>query len=264
MNVRGFWIVIVVLCILGGLIAGIVTPAIAHTLPSTATPGTARIHLPPRPGPVATASAPPLQPTPTAAALTVLGHDTFQRPDQPLWGHASDGYPWEGDANTNAAFSINNGAGQITGINGTLQALLNVNSPDAELLLSGSLSQLDANGAINLGGALRWQNAGTWYKALIDGQHLRLLGKVNGKQVLLKSVPFQAQANVNYSLRFRVLGSNLFAKVWPSAQTEPAAWMVVAVDTHLTAGIGGIRVLLTPGVTIRITSFLETSVPAMV
>lgn len=264
MNVRGFWIVTLVLCILGGLIAGIVTPAVAQTLPSAVPPATARVHLPPSRSPVATASAQPQQPTPTAGAQMVLGRDTFQRPDQPLWGHASDGYPWGGDANTNQAFSIKNGAGQITGANGTLQALLNINSADAEILLSGSLSRFDANGGINLGGALRWQNAGTWYKVLIDGQHLQLLGKVNGARVLLKSIPFQAQANVNYSLRFRVLGSNLLAKAWPSTQSEPAAWMLVAVDTHLTAGIGGIRVLLTLGVTIRITSFLETSVPAMV
>jgi hypothetical protein len=38
--------------------------------------------------------------------------------------------------------------------------------------------------------------------------------------------------------------------------------MLVAVDTQLTGGISGIRVKMAQGVTMRITSFLETSVPA--
>jgi hypothetical protein len=262
MNVRSFRIVMLTLCVLGGLIAGIVTPALAQTLPLSATPGAARVPVPPRPTPIATASV-QARPTQPASGLTVLASDTFQRPDQPLWGRASDGHPWEGDANTNPAFSLHNGTGQITGA-GTLQAVLNVASANAEILIRGSISQFDANGGINLGGVLRWRDVNNWYKVLIDGQHLQLLAKVKGTKFVLKSIPFQAVANTSYSLRFRVLGSNLFAKAWPSAQTEPAGWMLVFVDPQLTGGIGGIRVLLTPGVTIRITSFLETSVPVMV
>jgi hypothetical protein len=197
-----------------------------------------------------------------ASGQTILARDTFQRPDQPRWGSASDGHLWGGAANTSPAFSIKNGAGQITGASGAQQATLDVTSADTEILLSGSVSHFNPGSGVNLGGVLRWQDAGNWYKVLINGNILQLLKAFNGNVTVLGSIPFTAVDNTSYSLRFRVVGSNLFAKAWPGAQAEPAGWMLVAVDTQLTGGISGIRVKMAQGVTMRITSFLETSVPA--
>ena len=44
----------------------------------------------------------PTMPTPTAKTLRILAQDTCQRPDQALWGKASDGQSWGGDANAQA------------------------------------------------------------------------------------------------------------------------------------------------------------------
>lgn len=262
MSARKFGMVLVVLCILGGLVAAFFTPAIAATLTLPGA-GQATNQAQGQPSPVATRAptAPATQPTQPANGTMVLAQDTFQRTDQTLWGTSSDGRIWGGDANINQAFSIVNHAGQISGGQGALQATLNVTNPDAEILVRGSSNQFDANGDINLGAVLRWQDPNNWYKVLIDGSKLQLLKDVSGKISVLGMKDFRAVAGTNYSIRFRVLGSDLFAKAWPSSQAEPANWMLMLIDTQVTTGMCGIRVLLVPGAVIRVTSFLETSVP---
>lgn len=262
MKIRGAGLVALVLCVLGGLIAALFTPALAATLALPATSqGTTATH--PQPAATATkaATAVPAQPTTATNGLTILAQDTFQRPDQAFWGTSSGLRPWGGDANTNQAFAIVNRAGQITGGQGALQATLNVASADAEILLNGNVNQFAANGAINLGVILRWQDTNNWYKALIDGSELQLLKDVNGKISVLAEHAFKASGETGYSLRFRVMGSNLFAKAWASAGAEPTNWTLMTIDTSLTSGMSGVRVKVEPGTLIRVTMFLETSVP---
>jgi hypothetical protein len=142
-----------------------------------------------------------------------------------------------------------------------LQATLDVASADAEILVSGTVSQFDADGNTNLGVVLRWQDTNNWYKALIDGSQLQLLSDVNGQITVLAEHAFTATSGTAYSIRFRVLGSNLFAKAWASTQAEPANWTLMKIDTQLTTGMSGIRVKIVTGVMIRVKMFLETSVP---
>ncbi len=264
MNARGFGLALLVLCVMGGLIAALFTPAIAATLTLPATFSAAHTTSPARVQPTPVATQVPTGPAPQATApasgVTVLARDNFQRPDQALWGTSSDNRVWGGDANTNPAFSIVNHAGQIAGAKGALQATLNVPNADAELLVSGSVNRFDANGDVNLGCVLRWQDPQNWYKVLINGSVLQLLRSVNGKISVLGAQPLQAVGGTTYSIRFRVVGSNLFAKAWPSAQPEPANWALMIIDTQLVSGVSGIRVLLASGSVIRVTSFLETNV----
>jgi hypothetical protein len=265
MNVRGMGLALLALCLLGGLIAALFTPAIAATLTLPPTPASGQVVPPvgssPVRKPTVVATEPATLPT-MPAGMTVLAQDTFQRPDATLWGNASDGHPWGGDANTNPAFAIVNHAGQISGARGALQATINVTTSDAEILITGSANQFSANGAVNLGGVLRWQDARNWYKVLINGSVFQLLRAVNGKISVLAAKPFAAVGGTSYSIRFRALGSSLFAKTWPSAQAEPANWTFMLNDTQLATGVGGIRALLAPGAIVRVTSFIETSVPA--
>ena len=78
--------------------------------------------------------------------------DTFQRPNQALWGTASDGHTWGGDANTLSAFSILNNTGQISNRNGVYNAVLGSTATDAEVLFTGSMSSYSNT---NLGAVLR-------------------------------------------------------------------------------------------------------------
>lgn len=264
MRVRGVGLVLLILCVLGGLISAFFSPAIATTLALPANAGTAQNGVPTKGQSTSTptvVSEPMHVPTQGTGGGNVLARDTFQRANQAFWGSSSDGRQWSGDANTHKAFSIVNAAGQISGAGGSLQAILDVNSNDADLLITGSVNLFENNGDVNLGSVLRWKDADNWYKVLINGSKLQLLRDFQGTVTSLATQPFSARGGTSYSIRFRVLGSNLFAKAWPSAQAEPDKWMLRVVDTTLTGGVSGVRVLLAANTVVRITSFLETNVP---
>ncbi len=189
---------------------------------------------------------------------TILAQDTFQRANQQLWGASSDGRNWEGDANTLTAFSIVGAMGQVVNGNGGLNAVLGPVNSDAEVLIQGTINHY--NGAsVNLGVVLRWNNANNWYKLLIDANSLSIIKRVNGVSSTLVFIPFHAQDNKSYMLRFRVIGAMLSGKAWLSNTTEPINWMVVTNDTALTTGQAGIRVLVQPTTIVHIAMFQATT-----
>ena len=202
----------------------------------------------------------PARPTPTPTMTTnVLAQDTFQRQDQTLWGTASDMRQWEGDANNpndSAIFSIANATGQIAHGQGTFNAVIGQASTDEEAMLTGQMNQF-TNGA-NIGVVLRWQDVNNWYKAYINGTHLRIIKNVQGTSSIVSTVSFQAQDGVLYALRFRVVGAMLFAKAWQNGTPEPANWMITTNDTSLNSGQVGIRVLTNQDNVVTITSFKAT------
>jgi hypothetical protein len=205
-----------------------------------------------------TATQVPTAPTQIPAIPTpsmVLAQDTFQRPNQQLWGQSSDGRQWQGDANTSRAFSIHASTGQVVGA-GTVNAILGNASDDVNVLLSGQVNQFGSG--VNMGAVLRWKDNNNWYKALIDGQHLIVLRRVNGVSDQLQSVPFQAQAGIVYNIRFQAIGVLLFAKVWQSGKPEPANWMIMLSDMSLQSGQVGLRLVLQSQTVINVTSFLAT------
>lgn len=187
---------------------------------------------------------------------TTLGTDTFQRANQSLWGNASDGQTWGGDANSQSAFSISGNTGLVTNTgSNSYSAVLGPQSTDAEVFASGSLSSFSNS---NFGDVLRWTNGNNWYKAYIDGSSLIIQKKVNGATTILASVPFKAVAGTSYTIHFRVVGSTLTANVWASSGSEPGGWMVTASDSSLTSGFCGMRFLTQSG-TATITSFRALS-----
>jgi hypothetical protein len=277
MKIRTIMLIVAGLIIALGLFSGLFAQSIQHVL--TPTPSAAQGYsqsttgaMPPMAGQNVTQTPAALNPgglpataTPLPNAPTVLAQDTFQRTDQPLWGTASDGRAWQGDANKQGAgniFTIANNIGVIANAQGTFNALLGPSGSDAEVLVSGSVSHFNAPN-VNFGVVLRWTDNNDWYKALLDGNNLTVLSRVNGVTTQLGTVSFAAQAGTNYSIRFRSVGSTLFAKAWASNTTEPPNWMLTLTDTTLTTGQGGVRVLLQNGVVVHVTSFLETTVSGM-
>jgi len=188
----------------------------------------------------------------------LLAQDSFQRPDQQGWGTASDGHSWGADAANGPVFSIQQGRGTIIGGRGGQNATLGPRVADAEVFFTGSINFFHQS---NLGAILRWVDAGTFYKAYIDGQHLVLLKSINGRMTRLASVPFRATANMLYNLRFRVQGTMLSAQAWQQNTPEPTQWMVTAQDGSLQTGLGGVRVFSEPADSFTITAFQETAIP---
>jgi len=197
-----------------------------------------------------------LTPVPTRSTPRTLALDTFQRPNQFLWGTASDGLLWGADANKKAAFEIIDDSGSIVDGQGAYNAILGPPFTNAEILFTGKLSSFQQN---NLGAVLRWQDDFDWYKAYIDGTQLLLVKDVAGILTLLNAVSFTAVANTSYALRFGIDGSQLFARVWPAGQTEPLTWMIQATDTSLASGSGGLRLIIENGALAAISMFMETS-----
>src|SRR5207244_723358 len=50
------------------------------------------------------------------------------------------------------------------------------------------------------------------------------------------------QANTDYTLRLRLQGTSVQAKIWPSASSEPAGWQVSATDPVVGSGFAGVFV----------------------
>ncbi len=193
---------------------------------------------------------------PSPSPGITLAQDTFQRPNQSLWGTASDGQTWGGDANTQSVFSIANNTGQVANATNTYSAVLGPSATNAEVLFSGSMSSFTNN---NLGAVLRWTDDNNWYKAYIDGASLIVQKKVSGATTNIGSVPFTATAGTSYTLRFRVVGTTLYAKVWQTGTTEPTNWMVTVTDTTFSSGFCGLRMLAQNGAIATYTSFLATA-----
>ena len=210
-----------------------------------------------------TSSAPTPTPSPSVPATpspspgTVLAQDSFQRADQSLWGTASDGQVWTGDANSLPNFSISGNTGQVVGTTGSsYNAILGPTAANAEVVFTGSLSDLSNN---NLGAVLRWTDANNWYKAYIDGTNLVIQMNVNGTLTTLARAPFAATALTSYTLRFNVVGTALSAKVWPAGMVEPDSWMATAADSTFSSGYCGLRMLVQNGVTAQHTWFQATT-----
>ncbi|HLQ28260.1 MAG TPA: hypothetical protein VK140_03370, partial [Ktedonobacteraceae bacterium] len=211
------------------------------------------------PSPTVTPSPSPtvtMTPLPSPTPGSILAQDTFQRPNQALWGTASDGHTWGGDANTVSVFSIVNNTGQVSNSATSYSAILGPAATNAEVLFSGSMSSYSNN---NLGAVLRWTNGNNWYKAYINGTSLVAQKKVNGATTIIGSASFTATAGTSYTLRFRVVGTTLYAKVWQTGTTEPINWMIMVTDTSFSSGFCGLRMLAQSGATATYTSFLATA-----
>ncbi len=225
------------------------TPTPTPTIGTTPTVGTS-----PTPSPTIGTSPTPTATTPPSGQP--LGTDTFQRANQARWGNASDGQAWGGDANLYNNFSITNKAGVVTNSgNNIYSAVLGPSTTNAEVVLSGSLTSY-ANA--NFGAVLRWTDANNWYKAYMSGSTFYIQKKIAGNATFIASAPFTANANTSYTIRFRIVGTTLSAKVWATGSTEPSAWTVTATDTSIAAGYCGIRMQTQSG-TATITSFTATT-----
>ncbi len=199
------------------------------------------------------ANSPGTTPNQPNQQTNTLAKDTFQRQNQTSWGQASDGHQWGADANAQPSFSINGLKGQIAQGQGALEAVIGLPTDNVDVTISGSVNQFGKN--VNLGTVLRWTDTNNFYKAFIDGNHLSILKSVNGQTLILKQTNVTTRAGVAQTLRFRSLGTMLFAKVWPSDTTEPQNWMLVVDDQTFTTGQFGIRVFEQPTTVITITSF---------
>ncbi len=202
---------------------------------------------------------PGTQTTTPPAIPGLVAQDTFHRgADQTLWGTASDGQRWDGDANKSQDFSIAGRMGQIhRTANGSsfYTAVLGPSQTDAEVKVTASLDHFNPS---HIGVLLRYTDDKNYYKVFIDGSNFLMLKRVNGHNTTLLHVPFTAQANTSYNVRFQVIGTTLNAKVWQTGTSEPTNWVISATDNTFQQGRGGLRPQLEQNVTLQVSMFQET------
>lgn len=184
----------------------------------------------------------------------LVAQDTFQRNDQSSWEHASDGQLWEIEKDAQPFFSIVEGVGLIENVPGSIDALLGPVSQNVDVTLSGMIGS--SNETVGLGIVLRWQDANNWYQAMIDGNRLLLVKRVDGGgPLILDEVPFSAQSDVLHHLRFQALGALLFVKIWRDDVAEPEQWMLTTSDPTFSDGRIGIQAYMLTEAVIHVHSF---------
>jgi hypothetical protein len=172
-----------------------------------------------------------------------VAEDTFVRPNQPLWGIASDGvHTWTGDANSaTGVFSIVNGHGRINnGGTTSYRGQLGNKVANSEAQATAIVNFWNGT-SVGLGVTIRVEDANNYYKAYIDGTSFWLQKTQAGSTSTLTMVPFAAQSAVVHTIRLAAIGSTLLAKVWAVPQGEPPDWQLVASDTSFGLGFCGVR-----------------------
>jgi hypothetical protein len=234
-----------------------VAPARANAPAPTATP--ARINTP---APTAIAVQPSRQDDKQTAEsnTTTTTIDTFNRDDKPgSWGSL-----WHiTDTANKYAFSVS-GVGTIQAPDETQQQgavfyTATIGSDTSNTTVDASVTFNFAGffqnqQQSNMGIILRWQNANNYYKAYLDGVDLVIMAKINGQQTTLALVPFSAQNQQWYTLRFRIQGQTLEAKAWATSYQEPQ-WLLSCTDGELTHGKAGVRALLLPNNKVQMSTF---------
>ena len=89
---------------------------------------------------------------------------------------------------------------------------------------------------------MRQIDASNYYSASIDGSSLVIRKRVSGTITIIDTSSFSASVNTLYDIRFRVVGSTLYAKAWLASSSEPASWTAQVSDASLSsAGHAGVR-----------------------
>ena len=179
-------------------------------------------------------------------ATALIAEDDFGRADQSLWGRASEGHLWSGDANSRSAFRISSMAGVIADSSpsgNSYYGLLGPATASANVLVVGSM-----NGPPTFGAIARAHDRNDLYDAEIDGNELGLWVVKNGARSSLakSSVTFAIVPDTSYSIRLTAEGSNLSARIWPTNAAEPSTWTVTATDATFADGMAGVYAVAGP------------------
>lgn len=181
--------------------------------------------------------------------MTVIAADTFTRANISAnasiatgWGTPSDGTDtsWNALSVTGSPnYAITSNVGTITNSAGGNSLALGTGTADGEAVVE---FQTTATAAA-IGLMLRCDAGGTnRYQCRQKAGNLHLEKVVSGTATdLVTQASFTVSTNTNYWLKLRIVGSNLYAKVWAASGSEPSTWTLTATDsTYTSAGRYGL------------------------
>ncbi len=186
-----------------------------------------------------------------------LAEDSFKRGNQTYWGVSTGGQTWMADANKTANFTISHDTGIVSAASSRVYAaVLGPKMADTEITFSAMLSDYQPS---VVGAVLRWQNPDNFYEVVLDGEYLALKRVVDRVEIPLQTIPFVAGNNIAYTFRFRAVGTQLSAMVWPTGQSPLVNWQLSFTDSSLEAGYGGLCVFAHSKTQAKILEFKEVA-----
>jgi hypothetical protein len=163
--------------------------------------------------------------------------DTFTREVSGGWGTSDSGFVWSNDGGA-SQFSVDGSSGLHSHIAGAaLTNILAVSLADADARVDISVDVVGnaADAAIYL----RYASSNDYYRLVynfVNGE-ASIVKRVGGVNTTLAGpITLPVLATGPMTLRFQVVGSYLYGKVWPTNGTEPEGWMLSVSDTSHTTG----------------------------
>jgi pectate lyase len=156
------------------------------------------------------------------------------------WGTASDGETWAQLSGAGAGLSVSGGQGLYTSTGQIMIMKLGSNTgTDMESWVRWSFGAASDNVHTDL----RLADVTHFYRLGMVGLSTIQLGKKNGggfTSIATATSPITFTTSTLYWWHFKVIGPNLFGRVWADGSSEPGIWHITASDTSITSGSVGV------------------------
>ncbi|WP_405195182.1 hypothetical protein [Streptomyces anulatus] len=207
---------------------------------------------------IGSASAPTVADTFGRAAPVPLVADAFGRAVTDGWGATDTGQSWARSGGTAADYAVNGSVGTVSvGVvnSSRFTQLPSLALADVDMQADVTVPVVASGASISTGLRLRAADTSTYYyvevvRATSGDISLLLVSRVGGSSTTIAGpVPRGAYtAGQTWTVRARLVGTVLQAKLWPTAGAEPAGWDVQTVTTSIpAAGPVGTRTILSGG-----------------
>ncbi len=193
-----------------------------------------------------------------ASAITSSAKDSFTRSVSNGWGTSEIGGAWTNVNGAASEYAVTGSKGRhaVNALNSSRYTHLPARGADTDQVVTCRTPALAAGGSQFFGLLARYQSLNDFYTARVEfttaaGVNVQILKGVGGTLTSVAgpvSTGLTHVANTDFKLRFRVVGSDLLAKVWLASQAEPSNWNIVTTDTsHTVPGSTGCRSTLMTG-----------------
>lgn len=213
-------------------------------------------------------------------AVTPAIADTFTRTTSNSWGSADTGQTWTqtGGAASGRSTTGSEAVHSLAAVNTSYYDTITAPSADVDLRADFATNALATGGSQYTGLVARFIDASNIYYARLtftttQAVQVVLQKRVAGTQTDLATVTateLTHAAAAYFTLRFRIIGTALYAKAWAQGTVEPGSWHATATDSALTAaGSVGVRSILDSAntnvlpVAVNIDNFQLTNVQTM-
>jgi hypothetical protein len=181
----------------------------------------------------------------TWAPLSGASADSFTRSVVAGWGSTDLGQAWT-VSGTAANYSVNGSQGvqaHPAAAGTTMLATIDARSSNVEASVQFTADALDTGNSISAEVQVRRTDANNFYRAVANITSAQVLQifiqkTVAGVTTTLETynlTPVHTTTGV-YTIKTRISGTYLFAKIWEDSQVEPETWQVWATDSSLTTG----------------------------